>query len=265
MDGPSITPGGPGGVDGRSGFLERLVRRVADRMAPGPRTTGRPPSANGASSFHLIWDVPPGLELVEAAVTLVVPEVPVVDRLYFWALQVSFPDGSGAHLGLQWGADPQRRMRHVNWGGYGPGGGELAGTASRLPSSFANPNTRDLDWRAGHRHRLRICRGATGWAGWVDDTLVRELDAAGGVLHAPMVWSEVFADCDHPAVSVRWCDPEVVTSSGRRLPVRAATARYQAGMDGGCDNTSSAAEAGCFVQTTSTARLTPPGARLSLD
>lgn len=234
-------------------------------LGAGARTAGPPPSANGASSFHLVWQLPTGLDPVEAAVTLVVPAAPVVPKLYFWALQVSFPGGGGAHLGLQWGADPPRRMRHVNWGGYGPEGAELPGTASSLPSSFANPNTRDLDWEPGRPYRLRVSREAAGWAGRVDDILVRHLESPGESVGGLMVWSEVFADCDDPSVSVSWRDPEVLTRSGHRVAVRSAVALYQGRREGGCDNTSSTVADGAFLQTTSVPRTVPPGSRLSLD
>ena len=51
----------------------------------GPRTTGFPPSPNGASSFHLIWTPAPDEALVEVAAVLEVLVPPAVDRLYFWA------------------------------------------------------------------------------------------------------------------------------------------------------------------------------------
>jgi hypothetical protein len=213
----------------------------------------------------LLWEVPTDEQLVEASASLAVPSLPRAHRLYFWALQVSFSDGAGAHLGLQWGADPLRRLRHVNWGGYGPSGAELSGGTSNLPSSFANPNTRDYDWQPDRPYRLRICRDVEGWAGWVDDTLVRCLDAPGEFLATPMVWSEVFADCDDPAVAVRWSGLEVVTRSGRRLQIGSVVARYQSRHDGGCDNTSSGTDGHAFVQMTNTVRRSPPGAHLRLD
>lgn len=243
-----------------SSLKQRGIAFVGGR----PRLAGPPPSANGASSLHLAWEVPTGEDLVEAAVTLEVPVLPAVPRLYFWALQVSFARGSGAHLGLQWGADPKRQLRHVNWGGYGASGAELSGGASSLPSSFANPNTRDYDWQPARPHRLRISRAASGWAGWVDETLVRCLDAPGETLHGPVVWSEVFADCDHPAVSVRWSDLEVMTRSGRRVRVDSVTTSYQSRQEGGCDNTSSETNGDAFVQTTNAMRRTPAGATLRL-
>jgi len=208
--------------------------------------------------------VPTNEELVEASVVLTVVEPPSVPRLYFWALQVSFDGGAGAHLGLQWAADPPRRMRHVNWGGYRSGGGELGGSDSALPGSFGNPNTRDFDWEPEHPHRLSIARDEEGWAGRVDGTLVRRLHARGDVIHTPMVWSEVFADCDHPSVAVRWSELEVVTRGGSRLSVDASSTSYQDRGAGGCDNTSSAVDAHGFVQTTSAHREAPPGTILRL-
>ena len=252
-------------MDDRGGPWWRLIRRGSASSSSGPRVTGRPTSANGASSFHLLWEVPTDEELVEASATLAVPALPGVPRLYFWALQVSFRDGAGAHLGLQWGADPPRRLRHVNWGGYGSSGAELSGGTSNLPSSFANPNTRDYDWEPGRPYRLRICRASGGWAGWVDDTLVRCLDAPGECLATPMVWSEVFADCDDPAVAVRWSDLEVVTRSGRPFQIGSVVARYQSRRDGGCDNTSSGTDGHAFVQTTNAVRESASGALLQVD
>ena len=98
----------------------------------------------------------------------------------------------------------------------------------------------------------------------MDDTLVRELDIPATSLSSPIVWSEVFADCDHPGVSVRWSDAEVVTRSGGRMAIRSAIANYQSRRDGGCDNTSSVVEGDAFVQRTSTTRVTAPGTRLDL-
>ena len=242
-----------------------LRQRLLDVLGGRPRLRGRPMSANGASSFHLAWLLPVEEDLVEASVTLSIPDFPCVARLYFWALQVSFTGGAGAHLGLQWGADSPRRLRHVNWGGYGASGAELLGAASELPSSFDNPNTRDFDWEPGQLYRLRISRAAEGWAGWVDDTMVRCLDAPGETVQSPMVWSEVFADCDHPAVSVHWSDFEVLTGSGQRVPVNSALVAYQRRQEGGCDNTSSETDGNAFVQTTNIARTTPKGTRLHVD
>jgi len=144
--------------------------------ASGQRTRGSPPSANGASSLHLRWDLDASVGLREVSVTLEVIEAPRVDRLYFWALQADFCEGpargpgagseparslgrstGGAHLGLQW--HPQHPgATAVNWGGYDASGRELGGSASSLPSALANVNTRDLVWHAATPYRLRIAR-----------------------------------------------------------------------------------------------------------
>src|SRR5204863_5273079 len=122
------------------------------------RTRGFPPSGNGASSFHLGWRLPQGAgHLVSASVTLEVLTPPVVDDLYFWALQVTFPGAGAAHLGLQW------NHRHpafgaVNWRGYAADGSLLAGTESPLPSTPADPNTPDYAWEPGPPSRLRVHR-----------------------------------------------------------------------------------------------------------
>ena len=150
-------------------------------------------------------------------------------------------------------------------GGYGSSGAELSGGVSGLISSFANPNTRDFDWEPGRPYRLRILRAADGWAGSLDGAIVRCLDAPGQTLQSPMMWSEVFADCDHPAVSVRWSELEVVTRSGRRVPVTSAVTSYQSRQDGGCDNTNSRSDRHAFVQMTNVVRTPPRGARLQVD
>jgi hypothetical protein len=103
-------------------FLER-ISRIGEQ-----RVTGPPTSSNGASSFHLFWDVAPK-PLIEVAATIEVIEPPTVDKLYFWALQANFQDGrdgharrGGAHFGLQYHpAHPGGGA--VNWGGYHHGGG----------------------------------------------------------------------------------------------------------------------------------------------
>lgn len=136
--------------------------------APGERSVGAPTSSNGASSLHLGWVLPEVQSggFREVSVTLEVLQAPRVDQLYFWALQADFADGAGrgpvrrgggAHLGLQW--HPQHPgSTAVNWGGYGPNGGELSGSNSALPSALHNVNTRDFRWREGVKYRLSIAR-----------------------------------------------------------------------------------------------------------
>jgi len=249
-------------------------RRWLGASAPRERTSGRPPSANGASSFHLTWRWDgPAPALARVAVDLTVLEPPRVPRLSFWALQASFRDGTGrryggGHAGLQ--HHPRYPGgRAVNWGGYGPDGRELTGTESPLPSALDNPNTRDLAWEPGRPHRIVIGRGDTGWAAWVDGGWIRDLHAGGDRLTDVVVWSEVFADCDAPSAAVRWSGWEGVTLDGSIVAPRAVETRYQAVTDGGCTNTSSEPDgAGGVVQRTAVARrygpghvlpLTPPG------
>jgi hypothetical protein len=238
----------------------------------GRRTTGEPRSANGASSFHLTWVLPPTPPLVEVSAVLEVVTPPAVDRLYFWALQVAFGDGGAdrgaAHVGLQW----NRRHpggRAVNWGGYAPGGGLLRGSPSPLPSAPDDPNTRDFAWEPGRPYRLSVSRSpdeAGAWRGHVVDvesgvtTVVRDLYAGGDVLVRPVVWSEVFARCEHPSVTVRWSGFEAVTAAGERVRPTGLAVNYQATVAGGCDNTLSLADgAGGVLQVTRTDRRPTPG------
>lgn len=251
--------------------------RGLTRSARWDGTSGRPRSANGASSFHLFWEAPEGAWTGAEAVLEVV-RAPVVRALYFWALQVSFVDrgraGGGAHLGLQWHpAHPGSTA--VNWGGYDDNGRELTGSASELPSETANPNTRDYAWRPGRAYRLRVDRGAqapgglTAWTGSVVDlasgerTVVRDLFARGTHVGSPMVWSEVFADCDAPGVEVRWRDLRLVDAQGTHA-VEAVVVNYQRVQDGGCVTTDSEVRGDDLVQRTGVRRLRRQGERLVL-
>jgi len=208
---------------------------------------------------------------VAASVTLEVVTPPVVDHLYFWALQVTFPGAGAAHLGLQW------NHRHpgfgaVNWGGYAADGSLLVGTESPLPSTPADPNTRDYPWEPERAYRLRVYGADEGaWRGEVTDlttgdtTAVRDLIARAPFLGEPMVWSEVFARCDDPPVTVRWSDFEVVIDRGDHFAPTALIVNYQSPADGGCANTTSVLdEAGCALQIMNNERTTPQGAVLPL-
>lgn len=255
------------------------LRRTFDRVR-WDGTSGRPRSANAASSFHLVWEPPSGVwTAAEATLEVVTP--PAVDALYFWALQVSFTErgrsAGGAHLGLQW-YPIHPGSTAVNWGGYAPDGRELSGSESVLPSAAANPNTRDFAWQPSVRYRLRVELVADGgavpvrsWRGSVTEidtgrtTVVRDLFAPGSAIDAPMVWSEVFADCDAPATTVRWSDLALVADDGARTAVRTVRANYQSVADGGCARTDSDVVGVAFEQTTSVPRRTPAGARLTLD
>jgi hypothetical protein len=260
------------------GILDRLRGALASRW---DGTTGRPPSGNGASSFHLTWITPPG-DWVVAEATVEVQQPPGVAALYFWAMQVSFAErgkhGGAGHIGLQWHRDHPGRTA-VNWGGYAASGGELTGSTSSLSSATGNVNTRDYRWRPNQPYRLRVSRsrdeapaGLVAWRGEVIDlqagvvTHVRDLWAAGSTLTAPVVWSEVFADCDDPTVVVEWSDLRLTDAAGRTVTVDAVTVNYQSLADGGCAITSSqvADDRAGFEQRTNVERRTAQGATLRL-
>jgi len=265
--------------------LPFVIRRWPRRSRPQGRSgdaapervRGRPPSANGASSFHLWWDLPPG-RWRRFEVSLEVLRPPTVDRLYFWALQASFHDGQrprgAGHTGLQWCPGPGGARRAVNWGGYqdpADGGGELDGTEPLLPSLDGNPNTCRYDWQPGRPYRLAISPSpGAGWRATITDevtgalTPVRDLQAPGPWLASPVVWSEVFADCDHPSVAVRWSRPLAGGEGGEEVAPAAMTVTYQEHAQGGCTNTSVAVDQVGVVQATAVPRSVPHGAVLTL-
>jgi hypothetical protein len=236
------------------------------------KTTGYPTSANQASSFHLHWQLPSGTgPVVAAAVQLMVEAAPPVPDLYFWALQASFTGGGsrrhgGAHLGLQWNRRHPGNLA-ANWGGYAPSGSILEGTASPLPSTPRDPNTRDFDWAPGRAHTLRIAPDPGdegGWVGTIDGVRIRTLLAGGERLDGLMVWSEVFARCDAPPVAVRWSGFRAETADGQVVAPTALSVNYQRRDAGGCDNTTVVAADDGIWQVTNSERLVPQGARLAL-
>ena len=244
------------------------------------RVSGSPPSANGASSFHLFWDLPG--RFVEVNALFQVTEPPKVAKLYFWALQVDFAraDGhpaGGAHTGLQYHPDYPNRSA-INWGGYAADGSILTGTRSPLRSSAGNPHTSDFDWVAGRPYRLRVFRadavtnrtGIFAWSASVTDettgatTFIRDLFTAGEALVNPMCWSEVFARCDDPSVEVRWSELQAIDETGQTHRPDRVRLNYQAHNDGGCANTDiNVDSAGGVRQRTNTRRDHPQGSVLA--
>jgi hypothetical protein len=227
------------------------------------------------SSFHLWWLDAPHEPVVSVAVTLEVLEPPSVSRLYFWAMQATFNDASGgspggAHLGLQW--NPRYPGSHAaNWGGYANIGDVtsiLEGTASPLPSTPNDPNTRDYPWQQGVPYRLRISRSDAGWRGEITDTttghtqLVRDLLAPGDRLTGATMWSEVFARCDHPSAMVRWSKPEWLTASGAVVSPTRVRVTFPSGGD--CPNTDVGADGDGIFQRTNTQRTHREGDVLTL-
>lgn len=243
---------------------------------PGRRVRGEPASPNGASSFHLAWVLGATEPLVEVAAVVEVVVPPAVDRLYFWALQVSFLDGEvyrgAAHTGLQWNRN-HPGGRAVNWGGYADGGGLLAGSASPLASAPDDPNTRDYPWQPGRPYRLRVSRapGSPGWwqaevtdLGSGQASIIRHLYAEADRLALPMVWSEVFARCDHPPVTVRWTGLEATTAADATVVPTGLKVNYEAAAGGGCENTTVAGDDRGVLQVTNAERSVAQGAVVDL-
>jgi hypothetical protein len=216
------------------------------------------------------------MPLVEVSATLEVVVAPAVDSLYFWALQAGFHDGrqdrGAAHTGLQWhGRRPGQRA--ANWGGYRAavdGGGELAGSTSGLKRLDQNGNTVAYPWEPGRPYRFRITRGdGDGWQSIAtdlvsgDSTVIRELYAPGQHLVSPVVWSEVFAGCDAPSVTVRWSGLEAQTEAGDVVRPAQLKVSYQDEYNQGCENTDVGVDGLGVTQTTNTARRTSPGTRLA--
>ena len=235
------------------------------RFRPRLRTTGRPPSGNGASSFHLWWRLPERVPLVAVSVDLEVVVEPGADALYFWALQVGFSGGGAGHTGPQWLPASAGVRRAVNWGGYGSHGGELRGTESPLASIDGNPNTRAYEWSTGEPHRLAVERGEQGWRATIDGVLIRELFGDGDFLVDPVVWSEVFARCDSPSVVVRWSGFEATTADGQVVRPEGLAVNYQAHAQGGCDNTTVAVDESGVSQITNADRTVPQGTVLDVS
>lgn len=211
---------------------------------------------------------------MDVSVDVRVDDLPRHRSLVFWALQVDFVSRfrhfGGAHIGFQW--NPRHPdARAVNWGGYDAGGRILQGTRSPLPSAPDDPNTRDYPWEPGTWYRLGVSPGSTrgSWAGSVTDlssgetVVVRELPAGGDRLARAVVWSEVFADCDAPAVSVTWANPSARTPSGPWAP-EAYRVSYQSEADGGCSNTDVSEVADGVRQSTTKERSTEAGTLIAV-
>ena len=249
------------------------------RGAPGAderrRTRGKPASANGASSFHLWWRLPPTDAVVEVAATVTVMRPPAVAALHFWALQVGFADRGralgAAHTGLQW--HPAAPAGAVNWGGYGPRGQELAGGGSQL-AVVDSVNTRAWRWDPGSPYRLRVWSPAPGaWRSTVTDladgrsAVIRDLVVGATELVEPVVWAEIFARCDDPPTDVLWSDLAVTDRAGVTAAPSGLVTSYQSYAEGGCANTESVVEQGAVHQRSGLAgpRRGAPGEVLGLE
>lgn len=222
---------------------------------------------------------------MEVSATLEVLVPPRVEALYFWALQVDLADGrgiwGGGHTGLQW----NRRYpggKAVNWGGYASseqGGRVLSGSASSLPGFPDDPNTLAFSWQVARPYRFRVYSSddlAGAWRAEVvdlvsgDARVIRDLLPSPGrgsgpvYLARPLVWSEVFAGCDAPSVTVRWSGLRAVDASGAVLSPETVQVNYQAAAEGGCANTTVATDALGVLQITGAERSVPQGGVLIL-
>jgi len=219
----------------------------------------------------------PSVEFVVVSADLEISKPPRVPKLYFWALQAGFVKGSrpkgAGHLGLQHHPSYPGNGA-ANWGGYNApadGGGELNGSGSPLISALGNANTFNYSWVSNTKYRLRIAQAGTGhWRGSIInlstlvETVVRDLYVDADRLTTPIVWSEVFADCDQPLVGVRWSNLAAITAGGKQVQPSALIVSYQTVADGGCSNTDVVAGAAAFEQRTNSERQTPHGTRLPL-
>ena len=266
--------------------LTDALRSLAAMAGGGVRDAGRPRSPNAASSFHLIWELPAAARsarLVEVSAVLEIVVPPEVPALYFWALQVDFVSGArargGAHTGLQWN---RRYPGHtaVNWGGYASqedGGAILSGSVSSLPGFPDDPHTVAYPWEPGRPYRLRIFRSPDRPGAWRAEatdvsagrtSIIRDLyvdgGSGGGYLVRPIVWSEVFAECDAPSVTVRWSELEALDEAGARLRPDRVRVNYQSVGEGGCTNTTASEDGDGVLQVTNTPRTAPQGASLGI-
>jgi hypothetical protein len=97
-----------------------------------------------------------------------------------------------------------------------------------------------------------------------EQTVIRDLHVPGRYLADPVVWSEVFARCDDPTVTVRWSRLRAVTAAGRSIAPEAVAVTYQARSQGGCDNTTARLDEDGVAQDTNAARSVPNGSVLRL-
>ena len=116
------------------------------------------------------------------------------------------------------------------------GGGELEGSTFLLPGMAGSQNTQSYPWQSGRPYRLRVFPSphiTQAWRAEVTDlssgkaTPIRDLYTDGDSLAMPMVWTESFADCAAPPVTVRWSHLRAVDSTGRILTPHSLLVNYQ--------------------------------------
>ena len=235
------------------------------------------PQHTGPTSAHLWFDGVPSGPWRSVSATLQVIDEPTSAHLYFWALQASFTDASGtafgaAHTGLQW--NPRHPdSRAVNWGGYAKTAdvsSVLEGSRSALPGIAGDENTRNFPWRSGVGYQFTISHSEHGWRSTVVDTstgeqtIIRDLFAAGDRLNGFVVWMEIFAPCDAPRTVVRWTDLAVVDEArGERREVRAVRTSFP-DVRAACTNNDSRVGDSGWLQLTNDRRTTATGVTLTI-
>lgn len=243
-----------------------------------PGGSPRTPPEGIASSFHATWNTDFGDEdglVISASVDLTVLVEPQVDDLYFWALQCSFYDDEGtlyggAHTGLQWNSShPDNKA--VNWGGYDTDQVELSGSESEFPSTPGNDNTRDYEWTVGETYtfviELENIGIATVATATVNGELIRglflppEVNRIGDLI----MWSEVFAQCSDPSVTVKWTNMTVTDVNEVEYEETEFKLNYQAEENNGCLNTNTFEYNRSIRQQTNTTRTNPQDAILTLQ
>lgn len=284
-DGPFTQNHFPGTIDDVAIYNYELTEAqidahfVADRteitddepeIGDPPGGSPRQPPEGIASSFHCAWDtVTEFAKEVHVDFTCMVE--PTVDDLYFWALQCSFYDASdnelgGAHTGLQWNSShPENNA--VNWGGYDNLSVELPGSVSQFPSTPDNDNTRDYLWNVGQTYHLRIWVSDPGEiSASIDGELIRTLICDDTVkLGSYTMWSEIFAQCSDPSVTVKWENMRIINMSDDEVLETEFFINYQAEENDGCLNTNTYEYNESIRQQTNTTRITPQDAILVLQ
>lgn len=203
-------------------------------------------------SAHLNPIIPAGHhgDIDRASVELTVDELNAPDQsagLTFYAIQVNFDDGTGAHGGPQQLDDGKRK---VNWGGldggdYAAGENDPDGQIANIINPQGDENTPEIDWENGHTYRLEVVKGDTrvfepgdyestsgrtghldepteyqGWEFRMVDTTTGEVVTTQTVYnHAEHIesfgyWTETGYGFDHQdASTARWNNPEYEVAS----------------------------------------------------
>jgi len=126
------------------------------------------------------------------------------------------------------------------------------------------------DWEPGRPYRFRVFRAGDAWRAEVEDlgqghtTVIRDLYAGGHRLIDPVVWTEIFAPCDDPSVTVRWSSMKARTGEGLVVRPRLVTVTYQEKQAGGCPNTTVGSDDVGLLQTTNRRRTVGAGAELAV-